>query len=105
MKQNELERLTKDLIKDLRNIGIPISRNIDDIKVNTRAKTRFGACKVKKSTFERRFTIEISSEILDCDEKVISETIIHELLHTCPGCFNHGKKWKKRTKIRYADNK
>lgn len=21
-------------------------------------------------------------------------TIIHELLHTCPGCMNHGKQWK-----------
>lgn len=28
------------------------------------------------------------------EEKIIQMTIVHELLHTCEGCFNHGAKWK-----------
>lgn len=29
-------------------------------------------------------------------EKGLKNTIIHELLHTCDGCFNHGEEWKKQ---------
>ena len=94
MKNRELNILVINLIKQLKGIGIPISNNISEIKINNRAKARFGACKVKKSILGKSFMIEISSEILECDTKMISEVIIHELLHTCPGCFNHGKKWK-----------
>ena len=34
----------------------------------------------------------------DVPEKALYETILHELLHTLPGCMNHGSKWTK-----YAD--
>lgn len=27
------------------------------------------------------------------------ETIIHEILHTCDGCMNHGKLWKRYAEI------
>lgn len=94
MENRELNILGSNLIKQLKDIGIPISNNISEIKINNKAKARFGACKIKKSILGKSFTIEISSEILECDIKMISEVIIHELLHTCPGCFNHGKKWK-----------
>ena len=43
---------------------------------------------------EKKYIIEISSEILCCDKRDIETILIHELLHTCNGCFNHGKKWK-----------
>ncbi len=99
MNKRELNTLTKNLIKELKNVGIPVSNNIGEVMINTRAKARFGACKAKKTILGKSFTIEISSEILGCDTKAISEIIIHELLHTCPGCFNHGKKWKLYTDI------
>lgn len=101
MEKRELKLLTEKLIKELKNIGIPISNHIEDVKINTRAKARFGACKATKTVLGKRFTIEISSEILDCSEKEVSEIIIHELLHTCPGCFNHGKKWKLYSEVVY----
>lgn len=95
MEKEELYLLTKQLILELKEIGIPVSKNIEKVSINTRAKSRFGACKVRKNTLgERNYTIEISSEILSCEIKDISSIIIHELLHTCKGCFNHGKKWK-----------
>ena len=28
--------------------------------------------------------------------KALKNTIIHEILHTCPGCNNHGINWKQR---------
>ena len=95
MKKEELTALTNKLIKDIRGIGIPVSKNIEGIVINTRAKSRFGACKVKKSKLGKKsFIIEISEEVLNCETKELSTIIVHELLHTCNGCFNHGKKWK-----------
>ena len=95
MKKDELKTLTFKLVKELQEIGIPVSKDIEDVVINNKAKARFGACKVKKGTFgKRRYVIEISSEVLGCETKDLSLIIIHELLHTCKDCFNHGKKWK-----------
>ena len=65
--------------------------------VNTRAKARWGLCtRVAKGLFD----IQISAALLrdDLDDKAAKDTIVHELLHTIPGCFKHTGKWK-----RYAD--
>ena len=32
------------------------------------------------------------ARILD-QEELLQTTLIHELLHTCYGCQNHGKRW------------
>lgn len=100
MNKKDLIMLTESLREDLKNLGIPISDNIEDVTINRRAKSRFGACKVKKKPLGgRTYLLEISEEILECETKLISSVIVHELLHTCNGCFNHGKKWKKYCKI------
>jgi predicted SprT family Zn-dependent metalloprotease len=95
MKKQELKAFTNQLARELISIGIPISTSIEDIIINTRAKSRFGACKAKKNKLGiKKFTIEISEEVLECETKDLAAIIIHELLHTCKGCFNHGNKWK-----------
>lgn len=75
--------------------NIPISKNIEKIKINTRAKTRFGGCKKYVKKGREHFLIEIGSALSICDDKKILEIIIHELLHTAPNCHNHGMQWKK----------
>ena len=69
---------------------IPVSDRISEIKINTRAKARFGKCTQLKKGYE----IEISSRLFALEDKMIENVILHELLHTCPGCMNHGKRWK-----------
>lgn len=65
---------------------------IKDIKINTRAKKRWGLC----SYFSDGFIIEISSMLLqdDVSREALMNTLMHEVLHTVDGCMNHGKKWK-----------
>lgn len=100
----DLNKLFAIAKSNLDTIGIEYG-DIVEIKVNTRAKSRWGQCKIVNGTqryewFDREFEINISDRILVDevnDDKVIS-VIIHEILHTCEGCFNHGEKWKK-----YAD--
>ena len=40
------------------------------------------------------FRIEICEAMLDAGEQEIKNVLAHELLHTCPGCYNHGMRWK-----------
>ncbi len=90
MTQEELDRLLAELTGALQKLGIPLSRRIlPCVRVNTRAKRRLGCCYYENGAY----TIEVSGSLLDQPEK-LRQTLCHELLHTCPGCRNHGEKWK-----------
>ena len=77
---------------DLDSLGIKYGR-VSNWTVNTRAKCRLGQCR-KIST--GLFDINISEALLkeDVDDQITLNTIMHELLHTVPGCFTHKGKWK-----------
>ena len=90
MTQQELNGQLAGLEKQLRLLGIPLSSNIHpQVAVNRRAQRRLGCCIGK----DGNFTIEVSARILDHPE-LLRVTLVHELLHTCYGCQNHGKRWK-----------
>ena len=84
----EYASVCMELLDDL---GIEYGRVIR-FDINTRAKKRWGQCKIEKYGY----SININADLLDeeNDSDGLTETIIHELLHTIPGCMNHGKKWK-----------
>ncbi len=93
--KNDFDKLLKAVIQQAAAAGIPVSNKIDPhIRVNTRAKTRFGMC-IKR---QEGFLIELSAILLDAPEIACCQTIAHELIHTCPKCGNHGTVFKK-----YAD--
>ena len=92
----QINKLTDKVLQELKSIGIPVSNNIEKVVINTRTKKRLGACKKNVNSSGREsFIIEISARALACKEEQICNIIAHELIHTCPGSFNHGKKWKK----------
>lgn len=69
---------------------------IFQFKTNPRLRTTWGICRPWRGAF----IIEVHPFLLDdrTPEKVLKNTLIHEILHTCPGCQNHGRLWKS-----YAD--
>lgn len=83
--------------KELRDINVPI-RKVEKITFNDRITSTIGRCAhgSKKNTFK----IEITSKMKGFDEKggeylkALKEVIIHELIHTCDGAFNHGYLFK-----------
>lgn len=89
-----LASLMDTCIGEMRAIGIEPSRQIFTIRENRRAKKRLGCCKVVKERGRTGFVIEVSSIMEKCSDEVLKDVIFHELLHTCPGCLNHGQKWK-----------
>lgn len=92
MTQEELNGLLQEMRDTLQKLGIPLSQRImPAVQVNARARRRLGCCYYRPT--ENAYLIEVSASLLDRPEK-LRETLAHELLHTCPGCRNHGEKWK-----------
>ena len=95
MDKKEIEFCVQELIKECRNLKIPVSRKIDSkITINKRARSRFAACRREKGIKGEIYRIEIGEMLLAADKKVVRTILAHELLHTCRGCYNHGTKWK-----------
>ena len=93
--EKNIKKDVQDLAQKLRYAGIPVSKNIIDVIVNKRAKKRLGCCRrVRDNEGKQGYVIEISYLVADCSEKAKNTIIVHELIHTCPDCFDHGKKWK-----------
>lgn len=115
--EEKLNRLYKDVISELKNIGIIIENNTEigqiDIKLSKRNNKRYGVCKqedpdeitkyIEKSGRRKiiRFAkykkhhIEISPWVMELEDNIVKNTIIHELIHCMPYCNNHGEVFKK----------
>lgn len=90
MEQGELDSLMAGLQAELRRLEVPVSGKIlPGVRVNARAKRRLGCCFFRQGVY----TIEVSAGILH-SPVLLRETLLHELLHTCPGCRDHGPLWK-----------
>lgn len=80
-----------DIVHDL---GIETG-NIVDVKLNYRAKNRFGQC--RKNNVLNTYSLNFNYLIFDdnADDIAIMNTIIHEILHTCKDCMTHKDEWKR----------
>ena len=86
-----LEQYAIQCMEEIEALGIEYG-NIIDVMANTRAKKRWGQC----ASVSDGYVININAVLLDerNSERGLKETIIHELLHSCNGCMNHGRIWK-----------
>ena len=92
MTQEELDRLLARAIAWARAVNIPVSDRIcPRVRLNRRARTRFGCC-IRR---DGAYTVELSARLArEGSEGAIMQVLAHEVLHTCYGCSNHGKRWK-----------
>ena len=88
----DLNEVAKECMKMLDDIGIKYGKVVE-FKINTRAHKRWGQCKHVTGGY----SININKIFLDEKNDIdgLKNTIIHELLHTCKGCMNHGPEWKR----------
>ena len=114
--QQKLRQLYNQCVQELQSIGFNFNKeNIGEItiQISKRNNKRYGCCKqeqpdenykivkkvgrkkyIKYEKFNKH-TIEISKWVLDLDEKIIKNTIMHEIIHCFPCCNNHGEQFKK----------
>ena len=115
--QKKLENIYNECIKELKKIGIDIeeTRKIGeiDIAISKRNNKRYGCCKQEEPNIKTKYIekvgrknfikykmynkhhIEISPWVLELDDEIIKNTIIHEIIHCLPDCNNHGNEFKK----------
>lgn len=118
--EEKLTKLYDECIEELKKIGIDMQNeeNIGkiDISLSKRKTKRYGCCKqenpdrkykiITKVGFKRivkyeKFSnhhIEVSKWVMQLDDNVIKNTIMHELIHCIPLCNNHGTEFKKYAK-------
>ena len=103
--EEKLQIIYKECIKELNSIGIDISKpEIREIKVgiSKRSKKIYGCCRQEepdkttkyyqnigrrkyiKYGIYKKHNIEISSWVMQLDEKIIKNTIMHEIIHCFP---------------------
>lgn len=88
---NDFNALLEAVMAEARAVGIPVSDCISPIViVNRRAKTRFGSCRRLGNTF----VIELSGALAQAPAFSCRQILAHEVLHTCPGCHDHGARWR-----------
>lgn len=91
MDRERLDQLLAQVIAQARSAGIPVSGRIEPrVEVNARARTRFGCCRTRGG----RHTIEVAAALLEAEEHAVCQVLAHEVLHTCPGCADHGRRWR-----------
>ena len=123
--KDKLNKLYLECIEELKSIGIDTinDKRIGkiDIDISKRNNKRYGVCKQDepdKSTkyvdvqrgrkmikygIYRKHHIEISPWVMELDDSIIKNTIMHEIIHCMPYCSNHGDTFKKYAK--YINNK
>ena len=92
----DLQKLFEKCIGLVEQLGIPHGE-IECVTVNTRAKKRWGQAKrVGTKWGNAKWHININARLLaeDVDDSITESVILHEILHTVPGCFGHQQKWK-----------
>ena len=78
--------------KKLLDIGVPLG-GVSKVISNPKMHSRWGCC-YRRNGF-KTFDIEIAERLmLSADYEGIDHVMMHELLHTIQGCFNHGPMWK-----------
>lgn len=96
-KQERLNELYKECIKELKLINMDVEKNKKlEVKINTRSKKRYGCC---KKVSKEKFLIEVSEWVMDLNEDIIKNTIMHEIIHCLPRCNNHGEYFKKYAEL------
>lgn len=113
--EERLEKLYIECLSELKSINILNDEIINEIDISfaKRKNKRYGCCKQedpdKTTAYRERRTIhyrkynkhhiEISRWLINLNDDIIKNTIIHELIHCLPDCNNHGKEFKKHSKM------
>lgn len=113
---DKLQNIFNECKSELKDIGIDIDNKLVGkitINIAKRDCKRYGCCKqelpdqsskyiekigrkryIRYAIFKEH-NIEISKWVMELNEDIIKNTVIHEIIHCLPNCNNHGDEFKK----------
>lgn len=98
----DLMQLYHECVADAHIVGLDISVNILRVSVNGRLSRALGRCRATRGFCGGyNYEIEVQPNMLadGVDDRATKNTIMHELIHTCPGCMNHGYEFQRRAAL------
>ena len=88
-------------VSRMRKDGFPIARRI---RFSYLEKQRALFAFIKRERESGFFTIYLMPAMLEVNDDILDNTIIHEIIHSIEGCWSHGKEfhqWGKKAYIKY----
>lgn len=92
MNKEQVKEMVFDYRRDMLTRGIKVGK-ISRVWFSDKSFGKFGSCKRLTNGY---FVIEITDLGLHGDVK---STIVHELIHTVEGCYNHGPKFQEIARL------
>lgn len=92
--QKDLNALLAKAISEVKAAGLKPGE-IDETVYLTRAKKTYGKCEA----IPGGFAISLSKFFKDNPVEEVMQTLVHEVLHTIPGCMNHARSWKEAAAV------
>ena len=87
-----VENLIKECAARLNTLGVPVSQSVFFFECG--GSSRFGYCKKGDAKGASGFEYSIAINKYIVNDKDISDTVAHELLHTIKTAKNHDANWK-----------
>lgn len=93
---DDLQKVAVGCINDIESLGIMFGE-ITEIRF-ARLRKKSGHCiKYSNNTFCIEISLAFKKEKVDINN--LKNAVCHELLHSCPGCQNHGELWIEYAKM------
>jgi predicted SprT family Zn-dependent metalloprotease len=94
----EIKELFEIVFNDAKRLSFNLlEENLNRITLGVKDMKPWGKCyHLRSSISNGRFQIYLSKRLLSSKNNVaIKNTIMHEIIHTCAGAFNHGREFKR----------
>jgi hypothetical protein len=90
---NEMNEMLNQAVTRLKTLGYKVGKVVD-LEVSYRYSRAWAKCKWNRPRYDKTFTIIVSDRLFKANKESVRDIIHHEVIHTIPGCFNHGTMFK-----------
>jgi hypothetical protein len=94
---NEMNKMLAHAVKRFKQLGYNVG-NVLYLDVSSRYSRAWAKCTWKSPRYDKTFTITVSDRLFKANKVSVRDIIYHEVIHTIPGCFNHGPMFKRAAK-------
>lgn len=90
---DEMNEMLKEAVARFKQLGYKVGKVVE-LDVSRRYSNAWAKCIWHGSRYDKSFTITVSDRLFRANKESVRDIIHHEVLHTIPGCFNHGNMFK-----------
>ncbi len=91
----EMNEMLKEAVARFKKLGYKVGKVVN-LDVSYRYSSAWAKCIRNSPHYVRNksFTITVSDRLFKANKESVRDIIHHEVIHTIPGCFNHGSMFK-----------